>query len=214
MEQDYLDRVCGVDSRTIQVGAASAPAASRSLWTSDAPWIVFFTEPYEVDSWRLEAVYREVLPRLLAAAHRSGKSVVLKLHPFESARQRRRLLKSVLGPSDRDRVSIMDTPLSREILQKTWCAVTVESTVAFECATVGIPVFLCGWLRHAYLGYAAQYARFGVGRMLEAPDDLLKIPDTVRAAIPSSSVAHRLAQPITAKALSGVLCGSAANRLR
>jgi len=214
MEQDYLERVCGVDSRTIQVGAASAPAENRSLWTSDAPWIVFFTEPYEVDSWRLEAVYREVLPRLLEAAHHSGKSVVLKLHPFESARQRRRLLKSVLGPSDRDRVSIMDAPLSREILQKTWCAVTVESTVAFECATVGIPVFLCGWLRHAYLGYAAQYARFGVGRMLAAPDDLQKIPDTVTAAIPSASVAHRLAQPITAKALSGVLCGSAANRLR
>jgi len=40
---------------------------------------------------------------------------------------------------------------------------------------VGIPAFLCAWLRHAYAGYVPQYVRFGVGRMLECPDDLLRI---------------------------------------
>jgi hypothetical protein len=206
MEQEYLRRVCRVDSNRIEMGAASVPSEPRSLWTEDAPSIVFFSEPYEADSWRVEAIYRELLPRLLASALRSGKRVVVKLHPFESLRQRQRLLKRVLSSADQHLVSLTDEPFSQRILQETWCAVTVESTVAFECATVGIPVFLCGWLRHAYSGYAPQYARFGVGRMLEAPDDLLKIPDALRAAIPADNVAKRLVQPITAKALRDVLC--------
>ncbi len=210
MEQDYLTRVCRVESDRIEIGAASAPSEHHSVWTEDAPWIVYFSEPYEADSWRVEAMYRELLPRLLEVARRSGKTVVVKLHPFESLRQRRRLLKTVLGHADQGLVSLTDEPLSRQVLEKTWCAVTIESTVAFECATVGIPVFLCGWLRHAYSGYAPQYARFGVGRMLDAPDDLLKIPEALKIAIP----AERLVQAITAKALSEVLCGPPPKGLR
>ena len=132
--------------------------------------------------------------------------MVLKLHPFESARQRRRLVKRILSEDDRDLVSMTDAPLSGEILRQTWCAVTVESTVAFECASAGVPVFLCGWLRHAYAGYAPQYVRFGVGRMLEVPDDLLRIPDLLRESMPAADTARRLVQPISPEALSEVLC--------
>jgi len=92
--------------------------------------------------------------------------------------------------------------------------VTVESTVAFECASVGIPAFLCGWLRHAYAGYAPQYARFGVGRMLETPDDLLRIPEMLCAAIPAPDTASRLVQEISPRALSEVLCQTQASSLR
>jgi hypothetical protein len=207
MERDYLERICGVDTGRIRIGAASPPLPENaSVWSDRAPWITFFSEPYETDLWRVEAIYREVLPRLCAAARGSGKTLVLKLHPFESARQRLRLVKSILSERDRKLVSLMDAPLSREIFQKTWCAVTVESTVAFECASVGIPAFLCGWLRHAYAGYAPQYVRFGVGRMLEFPDDLLRIPDMLRAVMPDSDAARRLVQPISPEALSEILC--------
>ncbi|MBZ5653921.1 MAG: hypothetical protein LAO56_01445 [Acidobacteriia bacterium] len=207
MERDYLERICGVDAGRIQVGATPAPPRENpSLWSERAPWIVFFTEPYETDLWRVEAIYREVLPRLCAAARKSGKRVVLKVHPFESARQRRRLVKRILSKEDQKLVNVTDALLSREILQKTWCAVTVESTVAFECASAGIPAFLCGWLRHAYAGYAPQYARFDVGQMLESPDDLLRIPGTLRAAIPALDTASRLVQAISPPALSALLC--------
>jgi len=48
----------------------------------NAPWIAFFTEPYETDSWS-RTVYRDVLPRLCAlAAFVNGG---FELHPFESA---------------------------------------------------------------------------------------------------------------------------------
>ena len=176
MERDYLERICGVECRPnsdrsgvpAETRLAASPAAEE---TGQAPRtrsrITFFTEPYEADFWRVEAIYREVLPRLCSAARRSGKTVVLKLHPFESARQRRSLVKRILSEDDRKLVSVTDAPLSGEILRRHWCAVTVESTVAFECASAGIPVFLCGWLRHAYSGYAPQYVRFGVGRMLK-----------------------------------------------
>jgi hypothetical protein len=215
MERDYLERICGVDAGRIRIGAASSPPREKaSLFSERAPWITFFTEPYETDFWRVEAIYREVLPRLCAAARASGKSVVLKLHSFESARQRMRLVKRILSERDRKLVSVTDAPLSPEIFQKTWCAVTVESTVAFECASVGIPAFLCGWLRHAYAGYAPQYVRFGVGRMLESQDDLLHIPDMLDAVMPSSDTAHRLVQAISPEALSEVLCQPRAGGLR
>lgn len=214
MERDYLVRICGVDPDRIRVGAASSPAEHSSLWKADAPWIVFFTEPYETDLWCVEAVYRDVLPQLCAAARASGKSVVLKLHPFETSRQRRRLVKSVLAESDRKLVAVIESPLSPEILRNTWCAVTVESTVAFECTSVGIPAFLCGWLRHAYSGYALQFARFGVGRLLESPSDLLKIPNLVKEAISRADVEKRLPQPISPDSLAEVLLQPSARGLR
>jgi hypothetical protein len=206
MELDYLKRICRVDAERIRIGApSSAPTGKVSVWDHAAPWITFFAEPYESDLWRVEPIYREVLPRLCAAARKSGKIVVLKLHPFESARQRSRLVRRTLGRDDQRLVKIMDAPLSGEILEKTWCGVTVESTVAFECTLVGIPVFLCGWLRNAYSGYAPQYSHFGVGHLLESPDDLLRIPDMLCATVPERDIARRLAEPISADRLSEAL---------
>jgi hypothetical protein len=206
MEVDYLERVCEVGGNGIRIGAPSTTSSENKLvWSDRAPWITFFTEPYESDFWRVEAVYRELLPHLCSAAKSAGKTVLLKLHPFESARQRLRLVNRILSVEDRKLVSVTDAPLSREILQKTWCAVTVESTVAFECATVGIPAFLCGWLRHAYAGYAPQYIRFGVGQMLDCPQDLLRIPDILRAVMPVAGSASGLVRGISPQTLREVL---------
>jgi hypothetical protein len=214
MERDYLARICGVDSGRIRLGSPSSARENSSLWSESAPWIVFFSEPYETDLWRVKAIYREVLPRLCAASRIAGKRMVLKLHPFESARQRGRLMARTLSDEDRKLVNLTDVPLSREILQKTWCAVSVESTVAFECASAGIPAFLCGWLRHAYSGYAPQYARFGVGRMLETPDDLLRIPELLGSAVPAPDTASRLLHEISPTALAEVLCPAQTTSLR
>jgi hypothetical protein len=50
--------------------------------------------------------------------------------------------------------------------------------------------------------------------MLEAPDDLLRIPDLVRASMPDADTASRLVQPISPEALSEVLCQPAAGGVR
>lgn len=214
MEEDYLKRVCRVDASGLCVGAPFTPIQDRRLWSAGAPWIVFFTEPYETDLWRPETIYKEIVPRLCAVARQAGKTVVLKLHPFESARQRRRMLNRVLSKDEQQLVSIVAAPLSNEIFQNTWCAVTVESTTAFECATVGVPAFLCGWLRHAYVGYAPQYARFGVAQMLEGADDLLSIPSRLMAAIPPAGLRDRLVRAIAPEQLAEILGGAQPGTLR
>jgi hypothetical protein len=214
MERDYLERICGVDGRRIRIGSAGAQHHAGAIWSHDAPWLVFFSEPYESDLWRVEAIYREILPRLCSAARQARKTVVLKPHPFEAAGQRRRLVNSILSKEDQKLVSVVDSPMSDEILGNTWCAVTVESTFACECASAGIPAFLCGWLRHSYSGYAPQYARFGVGRLLESADDLLRIPQLMPEATPNGSISTRLSQPIRPEALSDILLQPLAQRMQ
>jgi hypothetical protein len=207
MERDYLERVCAVDVERMKIGAPQSAQSQGVAWSDDAPWITFFSEPYETEFWRAEMIYREILPRLCAAARRSGKIVALKLHPFESARQRRKMVAGILSEDDRKLVSVTDAPMSREVLSKTWCAVTVESTAAFECAAVGIPAFLCGWLRQSYSGYIPQYVRFGVGRMLESADQLSQIPEMMRADTSIPGTIRQQAKPILPNELSAILCG-------
>jgi hypothetical protein len=213
MERDYLERVCGVNVRTIRVGAPISSSENGLLWKDDSPWIVFFTEPYEAGFWRTEAVYRDVLPQLCSLARKAGKRVVLKVHPFETARQRRRLVKKVLNEDDQKLTVVMEVPLSSEILSKTWCAVTVESTVALQCAVARIPAFLCGWMRHAYSGYALQYMRYGVGYMMESPGDLLRIPEMMDDARRRAEVADRVVQLISPSALAEILLQTPARSL-
>jgi hypothetical protein len=210
MERDFLERVCDVDPARVLIAPPGSAASDKHRRSSeDAPWLTFFSEPYEVDFWRVEAIYREVLPLLCDVARRSNKSVVLKLHPFESANKRRRLVDRSLGVKDRRLITVLDAPLSPEILMKTWCAVTVESTVAFECASLGIPSFLCGWLRNAYAGYVPQYVRFGVGTLLEFPEGLARIPEYIRARAKDRPPVTSLTQESSQQALAKVLCGPA-----
>ncbi len=162
----------------------------------------------------MEEVYRELLPRLLALARNAGKTLVLKLHPFESLRQRKSLVTRLLGATEGKFVTVSDAPMSNDIMKRTWCAVTVESTVAFDCAARGVPAFLCGWLRHAYSGYAPQYARFGVGRMLTCADELLSIPDMLKETIPGPEVATKLVEAMSPDALADVLLGSKSGKSR
>jgi hypothetical protein len=121
MERDYLERICGLDKDRIRIGApVNSVTRDFSLWSDHAPWITFFTEPYETDFWRTEAIYREVVPRLCSVARRAGKAVKLKLHPFESVSKRKRMLNRVLAEEDKPFVTVSGAPLSREILQNTW----------------------------------------------------------------------------------------------
>jgi hypothetical protein len=53
---------------------------------------------------------------------------------------------------------------------------TVQSSTAVECSALGIPVFLCAWLRDPYTGYVQQYARFGGGHILDSAEQIADIP--------------------------------------
>src|SRR2546425_1602920 len=89
MEQDYLVRVCGVPNVNVEIGAPAdwSPTCVRRDGDS-APFITFFSEPYEVASARTDEFYRDLLPRLADLALKAGRKLVVKLHPFEIRRYR------------------------------------------------------------------------------------------------------------------------------
>ena len=175
MERDYLRRMCQVPPELL--AAAGTVTAEHRVMGGNRTNAVFFTEPYNAWGWRMDDVYRELIPCLLAMAERCGMKLVLKLHPFESVRGHRRMLNRLLPRSAVDQVKVVAGPCSEQLWRSMGYAITVQSTAALECATRGIPVFLCTWLRDPYSGYAEQFARFGIGHVLRAPEELEHVPE-------------------------------------
>ena len=176
MERDYLRHIARVPAQKIIVGKPKHPDSCRSEFPrGDAPWMAFFTEPYHAFSWRADEIYADLLPRLRTLAQDCGLKLVLKLHPFESVKEQRRTLRRCLGPKARE-VGIISGPPPSELWRNTRFALTVQSSVALECAALGIPVFLLSWLRDHYSGYVRQYARFGIGHILDSPEQISAIP--------------------------------------
>lgn len=123
---------------------------------------------------RPEEVYREILPRLVRVAKENGRGVIVKLHPFESKRQRTGMIREVLE-ADAERVIVVDGPLSEELMARAWFGITVESTTVTDCLEHGVCCFLCGWLKLSPYEYGQQYARFGVGEMLGSAEEIERI---------------------------------------
>jgi hypothetical protein len=175
LERDYLLQQCRLEPNKIAVGSPPN-VVSRSSTPGEKPWLVFFTEPYASAGWRIEEVYRDLMPALLALAKDCGLKLIFKLHPFESIKGHRTILRKLLPPSQLSQIQWMAGPASSELWSKICFAMTVESTIALECAAREVPVFLCDWLRSAYGGYSRQYAKFGVGHILNSPDQFADVP--------------------------------------
>lgn len=178
MERDYLLGVCGLPAERLAIGAPSPPSAR--LARPDSPpqrtSAILFSEPYEVAGMRAEEVYRELLPPLCRLARENGHGLIVKLHPFESRSQRRRMVSDILSPDDRALVTVVDGPLTDELMSQAWFGITIESTTVVNCLQNGIPCFLCGWLTLGQCEYVQQYARFGVGEVLQSAEEIAGIP--------------------------------------
>jgi len=79
-------------------------------------------------------------------------------------------------PEYERQIEVLAGPPSHQLWNNTRVALTVQSSTALECAGLGIPVFLCSWLRDPWSGYVQQYARFGIGHVLESPEQIAGIP--------------------------------------
>jgi hypothetical protein len=177
MEEDYLRSICQLAAEKIVIAAPapSKPAHSRAVAHRSAPWLVFFTEPYQSAGWRRDEVYRDLLPRLCSLAQTCGLKLVFKLHPFESIKGHRRMLRRLIPEQERE-IDVIAGPPSNQLWSMTRFALTVQSSTALECATLGIPVFLCAWLRDSISGYVQQYSRFGAGQILDSSEQLADVP--------------------------------------
>ncbi len=198
MERDYLVNVCGLAAEKIALGAprlqdyVDATGREKGEFTH----IIFFSEAYETSNARPEDIYRELLTPLLKLARKSGVKLVIKLHPFESAKERQWLIERVFSLEDRDLIEIVAGPLTPDLLRNAWFAITVESTAALNCTLRNVPCFVCEWLVLSSYGYIQQYARFGVGIMLKSPQQIEDIPDVLAKSNPLAVQKDYLWKPI------------------
>jgi hypothetical protein len=178
MERDYLLRLCRLPAERVMLAGPplprSVPAGERGK--DGGSLVLFFSEPYEALGGRTEDTYRELLPPLAKLARKFGRKLMVKLHPFESRTERVALIRKVLPAEDSALVDVVGGPFTPELVARAWFAVTVESTVVIDCSLLGVPCFLCEWLHHSPYGYTRQYARFGVGRILNSPAQLNEVP--------------------------------------
>lgn len=183
MEQDYLVRKCMVPAEKVEIcaPALATPSNVREISNGNVakPYIVFFSEPYEISGGRGEGFYRDVLPLLVDLAVASGRKLLVKLHPAESERERTRILNRIISEACLHAVQLVSGPLTEDLLAKTWFAVTVQSTVSLECSVRRIPCFLCKWLEPRGYGYIDQFIRFGAGLGLSGPDEIATIPQRI-----------------------------------
>lgn len=181
MERDYLVRVCGLSPERLFDAAPPRNPSPRNpsrLNEKRMPGrsAILFSEPYGNDGLRAEEVYREILLPLCGVSRETGHDVIVKLHPFESASERKRLLRSLLSPQDFRLVTVVDGPTTPELFSRAWFGITIESTTVLECLSAGVPCFLCGWLSLSSYAYGAQYARFGIGEVLRRAEEIGEIP--------------------------------------
>ena len=178
IERDFLLRACGVAPEKVVLGGQGLPSSAdpvKPASQSAEPWLVFFTEPFQAAGWRTEEVYRDLLPKLWSLAHSCGLKLVFKLHPFESIKGHRRILRKFL-PTQEPGIGVMSGAPSPQLWRNARFALVVQSTVALQCVSLGIPVFLCSWLRDSSAGYVEQFSKFGVGHILKSADELREIP--------------------------------------
>jgi hypothetical protein len=182
MERDYLRRTCHLAAEKIVLAgpASSKPSPSRCVARHSAPWLVFFTEPYASYGWRSDDLYRDLLPPLCSLAQACGLRLVFKLHPFDSVKGHRRMLRRLV-PKHEHSIEVVAGRPSDELWKSIRFALTVQSSTALECASRGIPIFLCAWMRDPYSGYVQQYARFGVGHVLESVEQIEQIPELLES---------------------------------
>jgi len=177
MGRDYLLQVCGLPAEKIVIGAPPKRDVPAGVARERQPQsIILFSEPYEVAGMRADEVYRELLPPLCRLARESGHGLIIKLYPFESLSQRGGIVRDILSLEDRRLVTVVDGPLTTELLSRAWFGITVESTTAIDCLQNGVCCFLCGWMSLSPCEYAHQYARFGLGEVLQDAQQLSEIP--------------------------------------
>jgi hypothetical protein len=180
MEEDYLVRRCEVPKERVEIAAPAMPtnwnrldSASETSRTN----ILFISEAFDVTGGRPQEFYGDVLPPLADLALRTGRKLIVKLHPAESERERSEILSRVLSATQKSATHVVSGPLTEDLLARAWFGITIFSTVAVECAVRGIPCFLCKWLEFWPAGYADQFIRFGVGIGLNHPNEIERIPE-------------------------------------
>ena len=209
MEREYLARTSSIPASRVVEGAPGLVFAAKpgdaTAEGAEKGKIVFFSEQLELTMGRTRILYEELLPRLCALARTHNTRVVIRLHPFESRNQRREFVDAVVPLAERELVEMIEGPLTEELLGNTWFGLTVESSVAVDCAIRGIACFLCQWFATPVTGYDQQYVRYGAARELASPEDVARIPEMLEGFHIAPEVQRGLWNPIAPGKLKEIL---------
>ena len=208
MGRDYWIEFCGMKHSQMLVGSAAVGQPTPGKRGRERDWIVFFSEPYELNSGRTEDFYKEILPKLCSLASQTNRKVIVKLHPYESLRARSRLVKRSLLLNHQSLVELRKGPLTPDLFERAWFGVTVESSVTVECALKGVPCFLCRWLDCSWSDYGTQFVRFSAGHIMSSPEAILDIPKRLQKLEIGPEVLRRLATQICPDYLQAILLGT------
>jgi hypothetical protein len=168
-------------------------------------WIVFYSEPYEIFSGRTQTLYAQLLPELCSLARQTNRKVIVKLHPFESLRERTAMIDEVLSAEQRSLVEMREGPIMSDLFERAWFSVTVESSVAIESTVNGVPCFLCGWFDASWSDYTKQYAKYHGGYLLGSPRMISEIPGLLEGIKISDATLTALEAPVSPENLESLL---------
>jgi hypothetical protein len=206
MSHDYMTTFCGLQHDHILIGAAAAkkvPLESKEKRDR----IVYFSTAYEELSGRTERFYLEILPELCSLASKTGRRVIIKLHPFESLRERKRMVARLLSPGHQSLIELREGSPTPDLFDRAWFSLTVDSSVAVECTLQAVPCFMCRWLDVSWYEYGTQFAKFSAGRILHAPEEIAGIPNLLQNFDAGSAITERLVTPIRPDDLKAILSG-------
>jgi hypothetical protein len=209
MARDYNEEWCGLPADRIVVGGPATaidplPPPNRSR----RDWIIFYSEAYELSSGRTRTLYEELLPELCLLARETNRRIIVKLHPFESGRIRKRLIHNILPAEDRALLEIREGPMTPDLFERAWCSFTVESSVAVESTVHGVPCFLLTWFDVSWYDYGKQYAKYSAGYPLDSPRRIRDTAQMLEQFQITETTRQRLQTPITPEHLEELLRGT------
>jgi hypothetical protein len=206
MARDYSVDWCGMPAQKITVGGpaktlTSSPPSNRH----PKDWIVFYSEAYELSSGRTQTFYAELLPELCWLARQTNRKVIVKLHPFESRRVRKSFVEKALSAEQRGLIEMREGPMTPDLFDRAWISLTVESSVAVESTTNGVPCFLCSWFDASWYDYSKQYAKYSAGYPLDSPQRIREIPQLLEKFQITGATIQNLEKSISPEHLESIL---------
>ena len=98
--------------------------------------------------------------------------------------------------------------MTPDLFERAWFSVTVESSVAVESTTNGVPCFLCSWFDGSWYDYGKQYAKYSAGHVLDSPQRIRQIPQLLERIEITAATRAALHTSITGEGLDSILFGA------
>ena len=168
---------------------------SADATPSDHRTIVFITAPYAMQECYHESDLDEILRVLVAAAHETGRELVIRVHPLEQVAYYRTRVRDLLTTMPTTPlVTYSQGPGLDDVLGRAAVALMFNSTVFLDCLGHRVPIVSFNWHDFSYRGQIERWSVFRFAR------DLAHLGALIRDAVAGRLAAFALdAEPFLAQ---------------